>query len=228
MEQAMECGIVRDEMIEVLYAEASPETQRRVEEHLAVCATCREEIAALRGVRHDLKAWSVPEMPRGRPARPRLASFVPLAAAAGFVLALGAGFAFSGSEARFEDGRFAFRLGRGADATRELASAEARHRQEIEELRGQLASATRAIPSDAAFGPVSGEQFQALLRESEERQARRLEVSLRELSVRTEAQRRYDLARVSAGLSYLDGKTGQHVARTTELMGYVLQAAEKK
>jgi glycosyltransferase involved in cell wall biosynthesis len=45
---------------------------------------------------------------------------------------------------------------------------------------------------------------------------------------RAEAQRRYDLARVSAGLSYLDGKTGQQVARTTELMGYVLQASQKR
>ena len=30
------------------------------------------------------------------------------------------------------------------------------------------------------------------------------------------------------GLSYLDGKNGQNVARTTELMGYVLEAAQKR
>jgi hypothetical protein len=34
-----------------------------------------------------------------------------------------------------------------------------------------------------------------------------------------------DLARVAAGLSYLDGQHGQQIARTNELMGYVLGAA---
>ncbi len=225
----MDCAIVRDEMMEVLYAEATPETARRVEEHLAICVTCRDEMAGLRHLRRDLGAWKVPPLARSaHPGRPRRPSLVPLAAAAGFVLALGAGFALSGSELRFERGVFTLRLGRGADATRELASAEERHRREIDELRAQLASAVRPATESAAADPGTVEQFQALLRESEERQARRLESSLRDLSARTETQRRYDLARVSAGLSYLDGKTGQHVARTTELMGYVLQAAEKK
>jgi hypothetical protein len=45
---------------------------------------------------------------------------------------------------------------------------------------------------------------------------------------RSEAQRRLDLARMSAGLSYLDGRTGQQVARATELMGAVLQASQQK
>jgi hypothetical protein len=71
-------------------------------------------------------------------------------------------------------------------------------------------------------------RVEQLIRENEQRQAAHLNTSLEELAARAEAQRRYDLARVSAGLSYLDGKTGQHVARTSELMGYVLQASEKK
>ena len=71
-------------------------------------------------------------------------------------------------------------------------------------------------------------RVQDLIRQSELRQAAALNASLSDFSERTDAQRRYDLARVSAGLSYLDGKTGQTVARTTELMGYVLQASQKK
>jgi hypothetical protein len=79
-------------------------------------------------------------------------------------------------------------------------------------------------PADAA---LLG-RIEALVKESEDRQSQRLEASLREMSAASEAQRRYDLARVSAGLSYLDGRSGQRAARTAELMGYVLQAAEKK
>jgi hypothetical protein len=37
-----------------------------------------------------------------------------------------------------------------------------------------------------------------------------------------------DLARVAAGLSYLDGRHGQQLARTNELMGYVLEAASQE
>ena len=55
-----------------------------------------------------------------------------------------------------------------------------------------------------------------------------LSASLTDLTARAETQRRLDMARVSAGLSYLDGRTGQQVARTTELMGYLLQASQQK
>ncbi len=221
----MECTVVRDEMMEVLYGEASAETSRRVDEHLAVCTTCRDEMTALRSLRRDLGAWK-PELTRSRARAGSPHRFrAPFAAAAGFVLALGAGFALSGSELSLGEGRLGFRLGRGADAVRELKEAEMRHQREIAELRAALVPV--AAPADSGDAAVL-EQVQALLRESEERQAQRLGAQLRDLSARSEAQRRYDLARVSAGLSYLDGKTGQHVARTTELMGYVLQAAEKK
>jgi hypothetical protein len=127
-----------------------------------------------------------------------------------------------GAELRYEDGRFAFRVGRGAaELERRLAEQELRHRREIEALRASL----------AARGPDEGallSRVQQLVRESEARQAVLLNASLAGLEARADAQRRYDLARVSAGLSYLDGKTGEQVARTTELVGYALQASQKR
>ncbi len=222
----MECVVIRDEMMDALYGEASAEASRRVDEHLGVCAACRDEMAALRNLRRDLGSWKLPELARPRRAGGSRQRFrAPLTAAAGFLLALGAGFALSGSELRLEQGRLAFRLGRDADAHRELSASEARHRREIAELRAAIVPVVASAGSEDA---AILERVQALLRESEQRQARRLDGQLRELSIRSDAQRRYDLARVSAGLSYLDAKTGQHVARTSELMGYVLQAAEKR
>jgi hypothetical protein len=219
----MECTVVRDEMVEVLYGEASPDASRRLDQHLALCAACRDEMAALRSLRRDLGGWKLPQLTRARAdAGSRRQFWVPLAAAAGFVLALGAGLAFSGSELSFDRGRLALRLGWGADVVRELKETEARHQREIAALR-----AAHEPPAGSGNSALL-DQVQALLRESEARQAQRLDTQLHELSTRSEAQRRYDLARVSAGLSYLDGKTGQHVARTAELMGYVLQAAEGK
>ena len=67
-----------------------------------------------------------------------------------------------------------------------------------------------------------------MLRESENREEARVAKTLARLDQKQDAQRRYDMARIAAGLSYLDGKNGQHVARTTELMGYVLEAAQQR
>jgi hypothetical protein len=70
--------------------------------------------------------------------------------------------------------------------------------------------------------------MEEMVRQSEARQEAKVSARLLAMSENAETQRRYDLARVSAGLSYLDGKTGQDVVRTTELMGQVLQASQQK
>ena len=41
-------------------------------------------------------------------------------------------------------------------------------------------------------------------------------------------RRRADMAQVAASLSYLDGRHGQRLARTNELLGYFLQASDKR
>jgi hypothetical protein len=208
----MECTNVRDELIEVLYGEAAPDAARRVEEHCAGCAVCREELNGLRRLRQDLPAWKVPETRRTLFRRPAVMSrWLPAAVAAALLLSLGGVVGLTLAESRFR---------------RLLDEREARHQQEITELKASVAVPVSSVSSegdDAMFVKV-----QDLIRQSELRQAAALNASLSDLSERTDAQRRYDLARVSAGLSYLDGKTGQNVARTTELMGYVLQASQKK
>jgi hypothetical protein len=222
----MLCGLIRDDLLEVLYDEASPSATARVQEHLAGCVTCREEMTALRGVRRDLAEWMLPSqtglgrLPVAIPARPRAPYLAALAA--GLVIAFGASLGLSGSEVRYSDGRLSFRLGRADGELRSLIAAqESRHRDEIRALTASIRTPER---DDAALLEQVGE----MIRESERRQSALLTASLTGLSARTEAQRRYDLARVSAGLSYLDGKNGEQVARTTELMGYVLQASQKR
>jgi hypothetical protein len=205
----MECTSYRDVMLDVLYGEAAPEAAKPLEEHLAVCSACREELAAFRRVRADLGRDALPALKPARAVQ-RLALWprALIAAAAAVVLALGAGVA------------------RIAQLERRIALQEERHAQDLAafETALQVRVAPAAVENS---GSAALQRFEALLKQSEERQGR-VEESLRQLALRTEAQRRYDLARVSAGLAYLDGRTGQHMARTTELMGHVLQASEKK
>src|SRR5258708_40192322 len=107
----MDCSVLRDERLDVLYGEADAATRQRVEEHLAVCSACREEMAALRGLRGQLAAWEFPEGLR-KTGRPRPAPRF-RAAAAVLLLAAGAAFGLSGSEVRYEKGELAIRLGGG-------------------------------------------------------------------------------------------------------------------
>jgi hypothetical protein len=224
----MECETFRDDQLDVLYGEADAATARRVSEHHALCAACREEMASLRRVRRDLTAWSLPEGVAPRPAAaPRSTGW--LAAAAALVAALGAGFVLSGSELRHEQGALTLRLGpahSGVEAL--LARQEARHRAEMDALRRELLPAAQTGVPRVGSDQALLRRVEEMVRQSEERQDARFNARLAAFGEQAETQRRYDLARVSAGLSYLEGKTGQDVVRTTELMGYMLQASEQK
>jgi len=228
----MDCSGLRDDLLDVLYGEASPEAQRRLDAHLAACPSCREELGGLRQVRTDLQGWKAPEMRPFLPRRPAFRPLVLLAAAAALLLVTGAAFGLAGSELRYEEGRWSFRLGRapGEEAVRQaLEAQEARQRREIADLRAQLSA--QATPSTAA-APDDEERIvrrvAEMIRDSEQRQSERVQASLAGLADRAENRRRYDLARIGAGLAYLDGKNGQHLSRTTELMGYVLEASQKR
>lgn len=222
-----ECTVFRDDLLDVLYGEADLAARQRFDEHQRGCAACRDEIAALRGLRRDLAAWPLP--PALAPRRPPAARvWRPLAVAAGVLLAVGGALGLSGSELRYDEGRMAFRLGRAAVAAADpgveqrIAALEARHRHEIQALRDELAR-ERAGGDAALMARVS-----EMIRGSEARQAVVVGASVARLREETDAQRRYDLAQVGAGFSYLEGKTGLQAARTTELMGHVLQAAQKR
>ncbi len=203
----MECDSFRDDMLEVLYGEAEADVARRFAEHERTCAGCRAEIRDLRRLRGELAAWTPPAALR--PARtvawrPAMAG---LAAAAGLVMALGGAFA----------------VDRARDDTRaRLTAQEERHREEMRELRAALAS--RAAPDEQEIL----RKVAAMIRDSESRQATAREAGLTEVRQETEARRRYDLARMSTGLAYVDSKAGLQTARTNELLGQVLQASQQR
>ena len=216
----MECEAFRDDQLEVLYGEADAATARRVSEHHAGCAACREEMASFRRVRRDLTAWTLPASVGPRRVQARRAAPW-LAAAAAVLAALGTG--------------YAVRPGGGAgDVESLLARQETRHRAEVAALRAELAPAAAASTPRPVADPRAGgddlllRRMQEMIRDSEARQDARVSARLAALTEESETQRRYDLARVSAGLSYLEGRTGQDMVRTTELMGRVLQASQQK
>jgi hypothetical protein len=219
----MDCDAIRNEMLDVLYGEGGEAAARRVEAHQAACPDCRRELADLRRLRGDLSQWRLPERLGTTPAvsvRPRRLP-LGLAAAAALILGVTAGLAFSGAELRSDQAGFSLRVGGGAES-RALADLERRHREELATLRAELAAIRP--PDDRQLLRTVAE----MIHESEARQDEARLASLRILRQRAETQRQYDLARMSAGLSYLDGKAGLQAARTTELVGHLLQASQQK
>ena len=219
----MECERVRDEALQgdkldVLYGEADAAARARVDTHLEACAACREELQALRGLRRDLGHWRVPV---ARPSFTPRGFVVPhwLAAAALVLLAFGATLGISGY----------------LSLRRALAAQEAR----AAELERQQRESLGAIQASLARTPVSASDAQALVarveaglderfKASEALQAERLDRHFASWQERAEVRRRVDMAQVAASLSYLDGRHGEQLARTNELMGYVLQASQKR
>lgn len=208
-------GLAADKM-DALYGEADAASRARVEAHLAGCAACREEMAALGGVRRDLRAWT---LPASRPAFTPRGVVLPrwLAAAALLLIGFGATLGVVGY----------------VSLRRELVAQEARaalveqqHREAVRALEASLGRPAAA--QDAAALANLDARIDERLRASEARQAERLDSRLAGWKEGEEAQRRVDMAQVAASLSYLDGRHGQQLARTNELMGYVLEASARK
>jgi hypothetical protein len=218
----MKCNRIQDEELagqkmELLYGEADTETRARVAAHLDECAACRDEMASLRRLRGRLRAWTLEER-RSSPtvARPRRVP-VGLAAAAALVLGMGVGSAVA--------------LLGDASLRRDLTAQESRaldrerqYREELAELQAALDRPPSGLDADALLERVDA-RLEETVRRSERAQGERLQTTITDWEARMAAQRRVDLARVAAGLSYLDGRNGQQLARTNELMGYVLEAA---
>jgi DNA segregation ATPase FtsK/SpoIIIE-like protein len=207
---------LQGDKLDVLYGEADVEARERVRVHLDVCAACRDEMAALRGLRRDLAAW---RLPHARPATTPRGFVVPrwLAAAALFLLGFGATLGASGYVS----------LRRALAAQQARAEAlEERQRESQRALEAALARAP-AAGSDAFLAQVDAridERLRTTRTEEEQRVARQLA----DWQGRADVRRRADMAQVAASLSYLDGRHGQQLARTNELLGYFLQASDKR
>jgi hypothetical protein len=231
----MDCTTARERSVELLYGEADPETRRLLEEHHAGCQDCRAELEALRGVRRALGEWKLPfsvERPVHLNLPQRASRWPLLAAAAGLILATGLSLRLAGARVELRGGPVLLSLGGPStnDIEARLAAQEARHRDELRALAARVEQAA-AVPASSEASPAADEtlaELRRLVSLESRRQQEELRSSLARYEERADARRRYDLARVSAGLSYLEGRTGQQVARTTELMNYVLKASQEK
>ena len=224
----MQCSRIRDEelagqKLEVLYGEADVEVRASVASHLDECVACQEEMASFARLRRNLEAWTLEDSGPAvtiavRRPLPAWLTAAALIAIVIVILGTGLGLALVGH------------LGLRRDLATQEARALERDRQykeEIVALRTELWERSPGLDAERFLARVD-DRVREGVRSSEERQSQQIEASLADWSGRIEARRRVDLARVAAGLSYLDGRQGRQLARTNELMGYVLEAATQE
>jgi anti-sigma factor RsiW len=232
-----------------LYDECDAAERAAVDAHLAVCPSCREELAALGATRSALASWRPPDAALGfritsphdegdreaaltnvvRPAqwwrRP-----MPAWAQAAAAILIFAGGAVLGMRAA-DLAPAAPTVATGASATsnsstasvsaRDLAALEQRLRTEMSALR--TATAATPGPQIPSHEAAVLQRVRALLAESEERQQRELAFRLTQVMRDVDSQRRMDLSRIEQTFGQMEGFTRPELADQRQMINYLIQ-----
>lgn len=243
-------------LVAYVYDDISDIDRGRFERHLRECTACRDEAAAMRGVRADLAAWTAPEPDLGfsivqhrRPSwRAWWTPAAGLAAAAVLVFAVAA--ALAHVEVSYGANGFAIRTGwngraaapvaqvpsveraRTADADPERARLEASLVEITRRVRDLEAARTSPVRQVSNVAPgLSDTEIRRLvgelLAQSESRQQQELALRIAQVNRDVEAQRVADLSRVQQGFGRIEAMTTNEAAQHRDLANYILTSSKK-
>ena len=233
-----------------VYGECDPGERAVVAAHLAVCAACASELAALGATRSALASWAPPEAELGfrivsdRAAEPTASATVlrplqwwqrPLpgwAQAAAAVLIFAAG-GLLGMRAGTENATTTAPVVASVPVAAapastvsagDLAALEQRLRNEMNALRAT------APPAPVATRTTAGDEeliqrVRAILAESEKRQEREMSIRLAQVLRDVDMQRRVDLARIQDTFGQMEGTTGAELLRQREVINRLRQVS---
>jgi anti-sigma factor RsiW len=237
-------------LVAYLYDDIEPVQKEAVARHLAGCARCRDEVAALGGVRDALTAWTppapdlrftvvpeaavsnvvVPDVPAWR----RVPVWAQLVAA---TLALAVGASVANVQVRRDDRGWTLSTGWMTPAAATAASAaqpaapgsDEGWKVALTALEQNLRRDLAVRPAPGAAAPASADaetiaRVRALIEASEKRQQQELALRLTQFGRDIDLQRRADLVRVEQGIGQLEGRTGAEVARQREAINYLIRA----
>jgi hypothetical protein len=237
-------------LVAYLYDEIDPALRDDVARHLSGCERCRDEAAALGGVRRILSEWTPPAPPlrftlvseaeASNVLRPRVPAWQTLPrwaqlAAAMLVLAVGA--AVANVEVRRDAQGWTVSTGWMPAAPAAVAPADAEVRQAVARLEQSVRDlAARPAVVQPAAAPAAADtapavpdaaliaRVRAMLEASERRQEQQLAVRLTQLGQDFDIQRRADLVRIERGLGQLEGRTRAAVTEQGEMLNMIVRA----
>lgn len=234
-------------LVAYMYGEADGAVRQRVEEHLAMCAACAAEVAALGDVRAELGLWIPPdaklgfaivrtsEQPSAKVLRPaQWWRTVPAwAQAAAAVFVIGAGLGLANVQVRSgHDGVFVSTGWISTPAATPVSAPQSNDEWRTalvsleQQLRDEIRSTREPQPTTvrAAAAPVDEatiRRVQQLLAASEERQARELALRLTQFTYDVNMQRRADLQLIRQGF----GQQEELMLRQRQMMNNVLRVS---
>lgn len=246
-------GARGEQIVSYLYDEAPFDDRLGFERHLALCALCRSEVDALRGVRADLGQWPspvpdfavtvsgspnvVPLQPPTAPAS-RQIPYWAQAVAAALLVGVGAGAAnldVNYSAAHGLSVRTGWRHAAESvpQATSAPSAADPSWKAELTALEDRLRADMAAHPVAAPLSPSAADdaalrRVRALLNESEQRQKREIALRFAEMAREVEFQRQSDLARIDRSLGLIQRSTGMEVMRTQQQVNSLAQRVSQR
>jgi len=238
----------RDEaIVALLYDETdgNPAERARFEAHVQTCASCRAEVAALRGVRTQLARWSPPEpinlqVGIGNSQSAWWRQIPAWAQVAAAMLFLGVSAGIANLDVRYDQNGLSVKTGwsgrsggsskSGASGRSEEAQAgpaNAPWKADLTALESQLQKEIRAASASglqvrtvSAGSPASDadatRRVRALLEESEKRQQRELALRIAELLRDVNAQRQADLVKIDRTLGVVQNNVGIEVMKNRQ------------
>jgi anti-sigma factor RsiW len=239
-------------LVAFVYDDIDPLEKAAVSRHLVECARCRDEVAALGGVRQALGAWSppvpelrftvVPESAVSNVVRPHVPAWQTVPRWAQLVaatLALAVGASVANVQVRHDATGWTITTGWMAPAAPAQTVAaptgvDARQFQMAltaleQSLRREIAARPASAPASPAAANTTADadtlaRVRNLIEASEKRQQQELALRLTQFGRDFDLQRRADLVRVEQGLGQLEGRTGAEVARQREAINYLIRA----
>lgn len=238
-------------LVAYLYDDIDPVMRDAVARHLTGCARCRDEVAALGGVRQVLSEWTppspalrftvVPEAALSNVVRPQVTAWqaVPRwAQAIAAMLALAVGASVANVQVRHDAGGWTVSTGWMSPAPAAAAAAapadaawgpaltalEESLRREIAARPAVVQTAQAAPPAATSDSAETLARVRALIESSEKRQQQELALRLTQFVHDVELQRRADLVKINQGLGQLEGRTGAEVERQREAINYLIRA----
>jgi anti-sigma factor RsiW len=230
-----------------LYGELKPAEQRALEQHLAACAECREELESFRATRACLTSWAPPQpdlgfqivrsQPAPAPRRWRVSPAWGLAAAA--VLVMAAAAAIANVEIRNTNEGLLIRTGwhsttadRGAQLAANAVTVSAadleRVAQRLNSVEAQLAAReTAVVGTETREGRSSDAELRRLVRqwihESELRQQGVLARQIVQVARDVENGRRTDFERIRQSMVQIQGRADETFFRQRAMEDQLLR-----
>jgi anti-sigma factor RsiW len=237
-----------------LYDECEPAERRAIEAHLAICASCSDEIEALRATRAQLASWAPPDRalgfqivgsprtPASEPARVvtsvrwwqrPLPAWAQAAAAllifmSGALTGLGVTRAPAqpGSEVATISAPPAVATPAVMVTPTDLTALEERLRNEFVRVRQAESAALRPVRVGASEEHLM-QRVRELVAESEQRQQRELAFRTAQVVRDLDSQRQMDLARIERTVGQMEGTTGVEVRQQRQMLNYLIRVAQR-